>query len=62
MQLAIRSAGAFAAGIQLFIRLGRVDAALALLQDRQCLTQPLLLHAFALLEAQRFFVVMFPLG
>ena len=62
MQLAMRSAAASAAGIQPFIRVGAVDAALVLLQHRQCLTQPPLLHAFALLEAQRRFVVMSPLG
>ena len=39
-----------------------MDAALVLLQHSQCLTQPPLLHAFALLEAQRRFVVMSPLG
>ena len=62
VQVAMRSAAASAAGIQPFVCVGAVDAALVLLQHSQYLTQPPLLHAFALLEAQCRFVVMSPWG
>lgn len=52
MKLAMGSPGLLPAGSESFVVAGAADAALALLQDRQLLTQPLLLQLFALLKAQ----------